>query len=662
MKRIIKFSLLGLVLVLVASCVITRAPSPDQFAHTREVADQVGAALISEEGDVTAAYIAIMHEGDVIYSRGFGTRDRTLDLPVDAHTRFNIGSVSKIFTAASILLLQEDGLLSLDDPVHTLLPSFVMEDQRYRQITVRMLLNHSSGLPGTYWPGGFSAEPSADAYVQTAMHALASSSLKHDPGAFAPYCNDGFTVAQALIEHLGGCSFSSFVTERIFQPLGMVDSSAGFKSHEKNMAYRYEGQTARLPKEWVNIMGSGGLTSTAEDLLRYTTMLFSTELLDGASIAEYLSPQSPLYVQDSAVVEPLLSFGLGWDITSWEPYESAGIQVLGKSGGTVEYNTMLYVMPQSRSAVVMMGAGSFDHFNAPLPIVDALLKESGLMASTAASGPDDPPSPRPLPSGIEEYSGYYHSGNTLWRVSFAHGHAVLEAHDGQSFVEGISAHHRGGGIFEDENGSHLSFQTLNGVRSVMHHYHGDHRSAVFMTAIDETASAIGHAFVSGIWVPVNIPAADLIMPLYITRFTADLPGYLILDDCPYLIIDDRHTAMVLPTFRDQAVPSLDEEGHLVVYGVVCIKADDIPSLAAGEHITLDGTSTIWRRVDGALSVSVPEGGRLLVLDSEFTLEEDTLYSGARTVGLHGDGAYVAFLSGLPAKFKTEAVSAIGHQE
>lgn len=658
MKRIIKFSLLAVVLVLLVSCAITRAPSRDQFAHTKEVADQVGAALILQEGDVTAASIAIMYEGDVIYSRGFGTRDLENDLPVDAHTRFNIGSVSKIFTAASILLLQEDGLLSLDDPVYTLLPSFVMEDQRYRQITVRMLLNHSSGLPGTYWPGGFSSESATNAYVEETMHALASSSLKHDPGAFAPYCNDGFTVAQALIEHLAGCSFSTFVTERIFQRLGMVDSSAAFNPDEENMAYRYEGRTARLPKEYVNIMGSGGLTSTAEDLLRYTAMFFSTELLDRASIAEYLSPQPPAYAQGSPLLDPLLSFGLGWDVTSWQPYESAQIQVLGKSGGTVEYNTMIYVMPQSRSAVVMMGAGTFDHFNAPLPIVDALLKESGLMASTAAAEGDDPSLPHPLPSGIEEYSGYYHTGNTLWRVSFDQEHAMLEGHDGQAFGESIAAHHRGGGVFEDENGAYLSFQTLNGVRSVMHHHKPDLRSAVFMTAIDEPVSAIEHEFESGIWVPLNIPAGDLIMPLYVTSFNADLPGYLILDDCPYLIIDDRHTAMALPTVRDQAVPSLDEEGHLVVYGVVCINADDIPSLTAGEHITLDGKSTVWRRVYGSFSVSVPEGGRLLILDSEFTLEEDTLYSGERTIEMQGDGAYVAFLSGVPTQFKTEAVSTI----
>jgi CubicO group peptidase (beta-lactamase class C family) len=88
-----------------------------------------------------------MDGGKIIFSDGFGAADRAEGRNADGRTRFNIGSTSKMFAAAAILILADENRLNLDDPVVRHLPEFVMKDPRYRDITIRMLFNHSSGLP-----------------------------------------------------------------------------------------------------------------------------------------------------------------------------------------------------------------------------------------------------------------------------------------------------------------------------------------------------------------------------------------------------------------------------------------------------------------------------------------------------------------------------------
>ena len=216
MKRIIRLCIVGLLLVVLASCSLFRPVQKEPLAQTKDVAQQIGEALVSEDGDVSAVSIAIMHEGAIVYSQGFGSRDVENNLPVDSHTRFNIGSISKIFTGASILLLEDEGLLKLDDKVVDLLPNFTMADERHKDITVRMLLNHTSGMPGTNMRNAFSDEPSS-VYLQQSMQEFANSNLKHDAGAFSPYCNDGFTIAQVQVNTLGIRSRSS--CRAVFNPL-----------------------------------------------------------------------------------------------------------------------------------------------------------------------------------------------------------------------------------------------------------------------------------------------------------------------------------------------------------------------------------------------------------------------------------------------------------
>lgn len=213
-----------------------------------------------------SASVAVMDRGNIVYSEGFGPADRSLNRLVDRDTRFNIGSTSKMFAAVAILLLADDGKLSLEDPVVKHIPEFVMKDPRYRDITVRMLFNHSSGLPGSTFVFGYRADEDHQTLL---LETLKNAVLKHTPGEMSIYCNDGFTLAEIIVERVSGKSFASFVTERIFSPLEMRNSGESVGVTGGKIAEFYDEEGNKYPPEVVTVLGAGGLSSTPEDLCRF---------------------------------------------------------------------------------------------------------------------------------------------------------------------------------------------------------------------------------------------------------------------------------------------------------------------------------------------------------------------------------------------------------
>ena len=191
--------------------------------------------IVSGAGN--AATIAVMDGGRIVYSEGFGPADRATNSPVTANTRFNIGSTSKMFVAVATLLLADDGKLSVDDPVAKHLPEFVMKDPRYRDITVRMLFNHSSGLPGSTFEFGFALDAKPHAVL---LERLKNATLKHAPGAMGIYCNDGFTLAEMIVERLSGKKFTDFLAERVFGPLDMKNSGPSIGEWLGDVAAYYD--------------------------------------------------------------------------------------------------------------------------------------------------------------------------------------------------------------------------------------------------------------------------------------------------------------------------------------------------------------------------------------------------------------------------------------
>ena len=164
-----------------------------------------------------AATIALLHNQRIVWQEAFGVVDQKSGTQATAQTRFNIGSVSKVLAALATMILVDRKLLELDAPVVHYLPQFTMLSAGYKDITIRQLISHASGLPGTYPRNLFASVP-LPGYAAELEASLADRHLKHTPGELAVYCNDGFTLMERVILAVTGQSYPDFVQSAILQP------------------------------------------------------------------------------------------------------------------------------------------------------------------------------------------------------------------------------------------------------------------------------------------------------------------------------------------------------------------------------------------------------------------------------------------------------------
>ena len=370
-------------------------------------------------GKAGSATVAIMENGKVVYSEGFGMLDREKSISVGPNTMFNIGSISKVYVAAAIMLLVDDGKVKLDSPVVQYLPDFTMADQRYKDITVRMLLNHTGGFPGGTMANSFGFKHNADVFKDTIQN-LSRSHLKHAPGAMAPYCNEGFTLAEMIVERVSGKKYIDFLTERVFNPLSLNNTglSVGEEPGKTSAAYYRPDTAAREPLEVVSVLGAGGLAATAEDLCRFMDTFSGNgkQIFSGSSLEEMKKGQPSQFAGKLRNAD--MSYGLGWDMTDLPKYRAKGIQVLGKSGGSGNYTSMVFTVPAQRLsvAVIFAGRGS-SAMDVALDTLDAVLIEKGLMQEEKKVV-SKPLEPQAIPHADTNFGGYYSNGDNIIEISF----------------------------------------------------------------------------------------------------------------------------------------------------------------------------------------------------------------------------------------------------
>lgn len=309
--------------------------------------------------DASAVSVALMTRQGVIWQEAFGMVDREAGIAATTRTRFNIGSVSKVLAAMAAMILCDRGLASLDDPIVRYMPGFTMLSDGFRQITMRQLLSHSSGLPGTNARNSFTFAP-VEGYALETERGLAYFHLKHTPGELAVYCNDGFTLIERIVQSLTGLSYPAFVHNEILAPLGMDDSSYALQPlPEGAYAHPYhEGQ--RMGQEFVNVYASGGLISTPGDMMKLAALFLNQgratdrSLLSPAAIREMGTDQTlHLPINPS----PEWRWGLGWDSVRQLGLAAAGIDAWQKNGGTAFYATEFFVLPRHGMALLLTGAG-----------------------------------------------------------------------------------------------------------------------------------------------------------------------------------------------------------------------------------------------------------------------------------------------------------------
>lgn len=604
-------------------------------------------------GGASSATVAIMDNGKIVYQEGFAMANREEALKVNTSTQFNIGSVSKVFTAAAVMQLVEAGKVELDKPVVDYVPEFTMQDSRYKNITVRMLLNHSSALPGTDYTNGFASAADPN-FLEGFMKYLANSNLKYDPGVVSVYCNDGFTLAEVLIEKVSGQSYAEYVSKNIFTKANMKNSSCYFKPGNPNIALKYNNDDgSALPAEYVNLMGTGGISSTAVDLCEFGNALLANKIMTRESFAEYTSPQYAAETVPSGMT-PITSYGLGWDMVNVAAFEEQGIHVLSKNGGTLQFNSQLYVLPEQKLSVAVIFAGVADTASISNTITQALLEEKGVLPGSETKEVTKP-GVAAIPDQLLNFAGYYGASGSIIKVEFDKQSNTMnyKQFNGTEFVSTGVYPYMDDGYFYLPSGNRMSFSESFDKKLMLQSMPTGNYAIVVGQQIGQVTNPVdGSAFANKHWLPINFSATDLSPLAVATGSISDLPGFIYVSGdksfTPYALKDANSAAMTLPYARDLVEPRITEvdgKKQLTVMSYICMNAQDVSSLQNGETISIaKANENQVKKLDaaGTFKANLPEGGRMIIYAPDLTVSYDTLFSGSESVAVAA-GSYVLFI-------------------
>ncbi|WDQ30651.1 serine hydrolase [Paenibacillus marchantiae] len=380
------------------------------------------AKLLTETYGTTSLQYALIDDGEIVVSGQTGKNDINDKVPLTSNTIYGIGSTSKMMLTAAVMKLVDEGKIDLDVPVMNYMPDFKMKDNRYKQITPRMLLNHSAGLLGTSTSNATLYGDNDTYSHDTFLKQLANQNLKADPGAYSVYSNDGFTLAEILVERVSGIGYTAFIHKYFTEPLDMNHTKTPqdvVNPAEMAGIYSpfYEGQ---LPKENYNIIGTGGLYSTAEDLVKFSR-IFTGEvngILSSKSVEEMGQEEykKGMWPEDS---DTLMSYGLGWDSVNLFPFNEYGIKAIMKGGDTLSYQSSLVVLPEYNMAAAVISSGGSsltNHFIANELLLSAL-EEKGVIKERKPEKSFGVPVKANMPKGISKFAGIYGGNNSVTKIN-----------------------------------------------------------------------------------------------------------------------------------------------------------------------------------------------------------------------------------------------------
>jgi len=309
---------------------------------------------IAEEKIPGLSLVITLGDG-VIYLNGFGVTNLDNPLPVTENTVFDLASATKSLTAMGILLLESDGLINLDAPLKSYIPDFVLADKETSgQITVRQLLNHTSGIPGTF------SEPLAfhngeDAFIKLVV-ALGKVGLNGEPGNSFEYSNINYCLLGALVEAVTGLGFEDYMKQRLFIPLGMASTT--LDSEEAASIERADGHqpmfggvvTRNIPV-YRSAKPAGWVMSSSSDMGRWLLLFNNNGVLNGKQI-------TPAYLIEEALTPEIYfeqegqntGYGMGWFVG----YSESGIRITWHGGDTPNFAAEMILLPEYELGLVMM--------------------------------------------------------------------------------------------------------------------------------------------------------------------------------------------------------------------------------------------------------------------------------------------------------------------
>jgi len=291
---------------------------------------------------IPGAALAIIRDGQTVKTAAYGMASLEPRAPATPETAFEIGSVTKQFTAAAILLLAQEGKLSVDDNIPRHLKG---APESWSRITIRHLLTHTSGLKNYTGLDGF--ELARRMTQEQFIAQIAAWPPDFQPGEKWAYCNTGYNLLGYIIENVSGTSYRDFLERKIFAPLGMSatalrDPRAVLPSRAAGYETNRAGQFVSRNPDLTDVFSAGALVSTVGDLARWNAALNADVILTAASRAQMWTPVR----LNGGTAHP---YGFGWFLEPWHGHAD-----IGHSGSTSGFSASLQRFPEAGLAVILL--------------------------------------------------------------------------------------------------------------------------------------------------------------------------------------------------------------------------------------------------------------------------------------------------------------------
>jgi CubicO group peptidase (beta-lactamase class C family) len=359
--------------------------------------------------------VGVIRQGSLALSKAYGMADLEHDTPIGPDTRFYIASISKQFTAMSIVLLEQDGRLSLNDPIQKWVPEVPSFGPT---ITLNHLLHHTSGLRDYFTLLAVSGWPADGPLNEQQFLALVGrqKSLNFSPGEEFLYSNTGYVLLSMVVKRASGKSLRDFAAERIFRPLGMThsefrDDHTALIPH-RALGYQPTGSSYRISQPEFDVVGDGGAYSTIEDLAKWDAN-FQNPRVGGKQAIALLQTQGRL--NDGQTIPYALAVNTG---------EFHGLKTYSHAGSYGGYRSMLLRVPDKHLSVITLCNTS----DAPSTLAEQVssvvlgfaaektraasmdLGQTSLWTSGAAQAPYDSSAVRHRADQLSRVAGTYYSG------------------------------------------------------------------------------------------------------------------------------------------------------------------------------------------------------------------------------------------------------------
>jgi CubicO group peptidase (beta-lactamase class C family) len=341
MKRRLASSLLT-VTVLIGVAFTVSAQVIDPTSEALAKLDETIEAHLSQT-NTPGALAAVVSRGEIIHLKTYGLANVELSVPVSDQSLFEIGSISKQFVTATVMLMHEEDKIGLDDPIHAYLPYLPSE---WVGVTVSQLMNHTSGIPDyeeirTYDVYRYRLTP------EDVIRIAHSRPMDFEPGTGRYYSNTGYFLLSMIVERIEGQPLGKVLKNRIFDPLGMdqtrlADPEAIIPNRAAGYWVNKAGELInRNPTETSSTLGAGGLLSSVYDLATWDEALYGNDFLSAESKADLWTP-AILPNGDNT------EYGFGWRLTPYYGFPSQS-----HSGQVAGFNTNFSRFPEQEIAVIV---------------------------------------------------------------------------------------------------------------------------------------------------------------------------------------------------------------------------------------------------------------------------------------------------------------------